>query len=95
MAILVFQKLTQKLHAHRRLGEGGEEDQVVYLDDVLTDAVSCLGKTVDLTRPAGSLSGSVNMGDWVEAKGYLERAMAGIRRLDPDRVEVTPDRTDY
>jgi len=60
-------------------------EEVVYLDDVLTDALACLGRTVDLTRPAGSLSGSVSMGDWVEAKGNLERAMAGIRTLDPDR----------
>jgi hypothetical protein len=70
-----------------RLGGGGSGSAFVYLDDVLTDAVACLGKTVDLTRPAGSLSGSVNMGDWVEAKGRLERAMAQIRRLDPDRME--------
>jgi hypothetical protein len=70
-----------------RLGGVGAGREAVYVDDVLTDAVAGLGRTVDLTRPAGSLSGSVSMGDWVEAKGNLERAMAQIRRLDPDRPE--------
>ncbi len=62
--------------------EGDPRDQLA-----LEDALVRLGRVVDLARPAGTLSGSVSMNDWEDARANLELAMTAIRNVsDPDDV---------
>ena len=65
---------------------------VVFLDDILDEALVCLGRCVDLVRPAGSLSGTVSMSDWVTAKSELELGMAAIRTACDADIPVEIDR---
>ena len=69
----------------RRRRELGGEEKAEQVERALAGAVASVGRAVDLVRPAGSLSGSVAMHDWVEARRELEKGTEGIRRVcDPD-----------